>query len=964
MQRVKSLLASIVVLGILAGVPVLLVQLATIPGFLPSWVQLRQRLFAPDDGSVFLVLVWVAAWLVWLVLIWLIVSEVPAAIRSIRSPTLVLPAISLPRSMARQLLVSAMLLFITAPTALQSAHATPAATPAGSQARPITAPASPAPSQPTRIVEDGTTQVVVERGDTLWDLSQQHLGDATRWPEIYETNRGVEQPDGRRLEDPDQIDIGWVLTIPHQTPVDDTAPPPPRPPSQSAEDAVTDREEREEPAESATDSTAGSGVRAETMTAPQPRRVPTQQTPQRETDVLVEDTDEEEIAGEVGELWWQVPGLLGAGAFLGAGIFWALTQRRREQFRTRPAGTVIAEPDPTVVPIERTARSADGASARLLNRVDGVLRRLSRPGWVPPISAVGVARDGALLLHTIAALDDPWQQTPQGWLLPGHISPDDLGSVHPDRPAPYPLLVTVGADDQATVWLLNLETIGIVGVTGDPVMVPDFLRYIAAELAVNPWAADVRVACHGAAEAVVPMAPDRLNATLEQVTQIATTITNRSLDEGATAAEGRLDQLGDEVWHAAALITNHDNAGQLIALVELHPQRTGTAVVISSDDGELQLTPTGRLRGLGLDLVVVGLTEDEAAGCAALLASFTDAQPQPPAPADDFVDDLGHVLPEHHLDRDDDAADGESLLPQPSHEYLEAAVITEPELQRLAPKLHSDVALELIERDPHLDAQVEMWFSDHCPLPRLSLLGPVLARCHGRPPAKQKALYTEILAYLALHPGGVTADQLATALDTTVARTRNLISTLRTWVGKNPNTNKMHIPDAKDSPQAKARGTGLYLVEGLLLDIDLFRRLRARGTARGPVGIHDLEAALRLVQGHPFDQLRPAGWGWLIEGDRTDHHMICAISDVAHTIVTHYLHAGAIDQAEDAARIGLIADPDSETARMDLAGVMVARGNSKSARDIVANALGDKADEDITDRTAEILARRGWDRLD
>ena len=45
----------------------------------------------------------------------------------------------------------------------------------------------------------------VERGDTLWEIAGDELGDPTRYPEIVEANQGDLQPDGRRLVDPDLI---------------------------------------------------------------------------------------------------------------------------------------------------------------------------------------------------------------------------------------------------------------------------------------------------------------------------------------------------------------------------------------------------------------------------------------------------------------------------------------------------------------------------------------------------------------------------------------------------------------------------------------------------------------------------------------------------------------------------------------------------------------------------------------
>lgn len=62
---------------------------------------------------------------------------------------------------------------------------------------------APAPSpQPS-----GSTYTVVE-GDTLWDIAATHLGDATRWPEIYSLNQGVIG------DNPDLIYPGQELQLP------------------------------------------------------------------------------------------------------------------------------------------------------------------------------------------------------------------------------------------------------------------------------------------------------------------------------------------------------------------------------------------------------------------------------------------------------------------------------------------------------------------------------------------------------------------------------------------------------------------------------------------------------------------------------------------------------------------------------------------------------------------------------
>ncbi|WP_331773244.1 LysM peptidoglycan-binding domain-containing protein (plasmid) [Embleya sp. NBC_00888] len=60
----------------------------------------------------------------------------------------------------------------------------------------------------------------VQRGDTLWDIAAECLGDPLRWPEIYKLSKTLPQPDGALLGDPDLIEPGWVLHLP----ADATAP--------------------------------------------------------------------------------------------------------------------------------------------------------------------------------------------------------------------------------------------------------------------------------------------------------------------------------------------------------------------------------------------------------------------------------------------------------------------------------------------------------------------------------------------------------------------------------------------------------------------------------------------------------------------------------------------------------------------------------------------------------------------
>jgi hypothetical protein len=62
------------------------------------------------------------------------------------------------------------------------------------------APAVPAAQQATR-------NYVVQRGDSLWRIAEQQLGDGFRWREIYELNKAA-------IANPDLICTGWSLSLP------------------------------------------------------------------------------------------------------------------------------------------------------------------------------------------------------------------------------------------------------------------------------------------------------------------------------------------------------------------------------------------------------------------------------------------------------------------------------------------------------------------------------------------------------------------------------------------------------------------------------------------------------------------------------------------------------------------------------------------------------------------------------
>lgn len=63
---------------------------------------------------------------------------------------------------------------------------------------------------PLRAQATESRTVTVKKGDTLWDLARQYLGDPFLWPEIYRLNTGT-------IEDPHWIYAGQVFTLPGGT---------------------------------------------------------------------------------------------------------------------------------------------------------------------------------------------------------------------------------------------------------------------------------------------------------------------------------------------------------------------------------------------------------------------------------------------------------------------------------------------------------------------------------------------------------------------------------------------------------------------------------------------------------------------------------------------------------------------------------------------------------------------------
>lgn len=845
----------------------------------------------------------------------------------------------------------------------------------------------------------------VQPNDTLSDIAHDKLGDADRWPEIYKASTAITQPGGVHLTDPDVIDVGWKLNIPAtETPVDDR-PDQPQPREDKPQTPAEPKDEQppvDAPAEETPPVTQETPAAPETA-APEVPQTEEPAAPAADVD-QVDDTDDSIL-----EAPWALAGLTGGGILLSGALLMALRSRRRSAFRNRPPGRVIAAPPPELAPVEMTLNATGSAAAATVEFADEALRRLAaavgaQGTTMPPLAAVELAH-GKLTLHLSApaAVPAPWVGSPDQthWHITTDTAFEDLGPDTGNVEPPYPLLATIGMSDTGETWLLNCEELSTLTISGDPTYGRDFARHLAAQLAVNPWSRRVQVDCIGVAEETVAM-DERIGyyptgaagapATAEILAAAVTTV-DRAKRHDTDVSTARTGSVDDDTWPARMLLLDAaagDPADleQLLQLVNDHVGQSATSIVVAGErlntpGAVLHMTNTGRviLEHAGLNLIGVGLTSDEARGCALVYAQ-SETPEYVDTPVDEtatdgweaYTDSSGALRREYTLPRNtpEDAVDEpmSSLLEGEDEEYIRESAILQEDLEALAPKVPAHVRAEVEEKDPTLDQDIADWFSTDCDRPRLTLLGPVTARTHGKALAKRKPYFTELLAFLALHrKHGATREQIREAFSISDGKVRDYTNIVRDWLGTNPRTGEDHLPYADKAPAAKVTGVNVYQVDdGLLVDLDLFLRLRKRGQARGGAeGVADLCTALELVgEAQPFSQLREEGWAWLAnEADRVDLMAGGWIADVALIVVTEALAAGDLVKARSAAYVANRADPDGESTRLCLAHVMKAEGDQLEAERILREEICNRSDDgdapmELSERTKTIIRTHGW----
>lgn len=993
-RRILTGIAALIgLVALIIGMPLLLWAVRDVGTLHVEWTfaGLWRALLRPDDGTLFLAVVKLAGWITWAVLLTSIVMELTGRIRHVRVPNV--RGLGLPQAIARVLVAAVAALFLTTNGHLPKlpvATAEPLPPPAPAAGAPAHA-GQPSHARQPAHKQRSPQQYTVRKGDTLSQIALDKLGNAHRYPEIFKASRSIHQPGGRRLTNPDVIDIGWKLNLPGKSKTDrrDHSEAPSR--SSSSTNATTGhrpqtdatrRTETKAPSQSPT-------TAAPTTAAPTATPAPTDTSATRAQEPMLNPGAE---ASDF-QPGWLLTGLAGAGGILAGSMWLALRRRRALQSHHRRHGFMIAPPPPVTIPVEKTLRHAGAPVAHLIGFIDDALRRTAQSivaadSPLPTVQALEVT-DTQLVVHLTepGQFLAPWQAGDNDtWQIDTTADLDQIGPSSDGGPSPWPHLVTLGTDQSGHCWLVNLEAFGITTITGDPTFGADLARYWASELATSPWAQDIwQIDLVGVFPELDGLHPAHVRVHTDTDPAAASALRASQGILQSTAADllphlpaTRLRQ-DYEYLPSCAVFAPAEAADALTAVVHLvqdEPGRTGTTVtffgtpepavaglsVIADASGR------ARIPAFGLDLFPVGITADEALGCVQLLkaADQLDNTNLPTTDGDtELIADAAGRLHDDLTERRrvEGCADAEaSNLPEPDDAVLAVAATTPEDLAVLAPVVPS-ATRESIDPDRTLDDDLAAWHADSCDRPRLAVLGPVRVRVgRGGDPAsgnKRKLYYTEIVAYLASRPRGATTRELCDALATTPDALRRNLSVVRKWLGIDPATREPFLPDATRLDPDCDR---TYRLSKVLYDADLFRRLRLRGQARGHDGLDDYVAALNLVTGTPYSRLRAEGGAWLADG-RDDQHLLVGVVDVAHLSVAMALATGDVGAAEHAARIAIKTAPDEDSPRLDLAAALAAGGHhDASAR--IGQAILKQYDADgpleLDDRTIDILLAQGW----
>jgi len=731
------------------------------------------------------------------------------------------------------------------------------------------------------------TRYRVSARETLWSIAETQLGLARRWKEIAELNYGMAQPDGSRLTADHWIQPGWELVLP-----------------------------------------ASGRVMASPEVAPVPmvrEGVSEAVGPSRAAPV------EERVPLGGNRLPDSPVSPLGAG-IVGIGVADLIDRLRRVQQRHRIPGARIRLPEPMLQMFEQRLRVGVGRE-----RLDAVEAAVD--AWFvarEPTTSWRLTSVRVTSTHVRLTLDMP----PDAFIpapfsasedpATVEIECDRLGPVPSGRKDarlqfPSPTLVTVGRDDDE-VLMVNLEGTGSIVLAGDRHANESVGRAMALELATSRWAAAFDLVLIGFGTGMERF--DRV-AVLADAVPVSADLSWRRLTTAMRLEDQDLARV-DHVRHCSragdwqpvvvvcgpgvppgdveAILALAEDGRSGIAVIVISgpgaPEYEGSVVVRPRDEG-----PTGLSDVCGTRVVPQRIDEDEIRAVASVLevASL-------PTDEDDGKADR---LP---------AMNGWPVVPsEMTRNYVDHGERTMVRVDRPAGTT-PDVAggpFESGRSSPRVRP-----VAPGTPEVEVAVLGPVEIRGAAR--GFTRAWAKELVVYLAMHPRGAANEMWATALwPERVMAPSSLHSTA--------SVARRSLGTARDGTDHLPRAHGrLALASTVSTDWARFQELAASDDPEHWC------AALSLVRGRPFEDMRATDWSIL---DGTAPAIESAVVDLSGRLAGARLRAGDPRGAEWSARRGLLVSPYDERLYRMLLRAADAAGNPGGVESVMAELVRVVADE-------------------
>lgn len=738
-----------------------------------------------------------------------------------------------------------------------------------------------ASSTPVDLVPAVAGTVTVVRGDTLWDLSETHLGDPWRWPEVFELNRDRPQPDGRALRDPNLIDIGWQLSMPEVAPtplapvipIDRGAPTPPAEPAPTELVPTTVPLETSAPTTTtATGSTSTPEVTAPETSAPASSAAAATSTPAPEVSAVVTTAvPTPPVSQDAGPGLQISPGAITGALGLVAGAVLGLDRLRRRASRRRPARTPVRIPQPLAPEAELTLRAQASAPTVAWLHHAVTAAQSARAGRDGAIVAARLDVAGATVMLDRVDRDPvaAWTQGETGteWHLPLD-TPIVTKGAGPTAPA----LVSIGIEAGVREVLVDLEAMGWIDLVGPGAAT--FIDEVAATLVVAPASAGTQL-----------LRADRATGEARGL------VVERAVAHAASV-EGALAQSGLPSTAAARVAQEADELAPVVVVLD--------ATVDEEARARLRAAVGAGGRGVAV-LDVGGSTGPWTLHVHERTAELPRLELHVARPAPDLLA-LAHETVSFLVEaRSDSEAEEERPVENPEapvelHPRGEVELEIEPEVE-VGPARPTETGIEAVEAGSTEAIEVEV-----------RLLGPVEVH-GGAEPVDRRS--TEFVAFLACHPEGAREDQLKAALwpDQVPAASSwtNRVSKTRKALGMS-HAGALHLPHI-------ATGGRYRLGPGVRSDLEALQELLDRSDRQaGLDAIHTLETALALVRGAPFSTAAGYDWAFVL-----GHVAIAeaAAADAAHRLAELYLEVGDPHGALRAVQRGLIASPCNEVLYRD-----------------------------------------------